>query len=264
MSTIFVVHPPRGRARRGSAYRIDFSRLVALVDGTAITSLADSEQFIEFGLSERMNMRIESETGAPLKISLFSTLNPDDVPPVRLHLINKDEEPAAWLVEKRLHSLRQVYAITFLLDADRGAELAAALLKEPTLDLEQALLRPDEQLYLQEAGSGSWWVVALTKAKGAPQKALNGLSLFYGEGRSLLLDRVRAGTQIKQQEAERQRDQRLIELAKALDKVKDPNGKAAIQQRLVAEMSSANPVLAAPSIAGLLPAPEEKKRKKHG
>lgn len=92
-----------------------------------------------------------------------------------------------------------MYAITLLLEADRGAELAATLLKDANADLEQTLLSSDELLYLQEAGSGSWWVVALTKIKGTPQRALNGLSLFFGEGRSLLLDRVRAGTQIKQQ-----------------------------------------------------------------
>ena len=95
------------------------------------------------------------------------------------------------------------------------------------------MLRDDERLYLQEAGSGSWWVVALTKLKGAPEKALNGLSIFFGEGRSLLLERARAGTQIKIQEAERQRDQRIIELAKALAKIKTQPGKAAIQQRLL-------------------------------
>lgn len=124
------------------------------------------------------------------------------------------------------------------------------------------MLREDEYLYLQEAGSGSWWVVALTKLKGAPQKTLSGLSLFFGEGRSLMLERVRAGTQIKQQEAERQRDQRIIELAKALDKIKDVNGKAAIQQRLLSEMNSTNPQLAAPSIAGLLPAPAKEPQKR--
>jgi hypothetical protein len=70
---------------------------------------------------------------------------------------------------------------------------------------------------------------------------------------------VRAGTQIKQQEVERQRDQRIIELSKALDKVRDPNGKAAIEQRLLSEMNSTNPLLAAPTIAGLLPGPDNKK-----
>ena len=260
MSIIFLVEP-----RSGTAYRIDFSTLVSLIKGTSITSLADSDEFIEFGLSERMNIRLENgEDDGPVQISLFSTLNVDDVSPVRLQLINDGEAPAAALVERRLRGLRQVYAITLMLDAGRGEELATVLLENPDADLEQSLLRDDERLYLQEAGSGSWWVVALTKLKGAPEKALNGLSIFFGEGRSLLLERARAGTQIKIQEAERQRDQRIIELAKALAKIKDPSGKAAIQQRLLSEMNSTNPQLAAPSIAGLLPAPDNKKRKKSG
>ena len=201
MSKIFVIDHTSG-----SRYEIDFPTLVSLIKGTSITSLADADDFTEFGLSARMNIRFGiGKDNHSLQISLFSTLNKDDVPPVRLQLINDDEKPTAALVERRLHGLRQVYAITLLLDAGRGDELAAALLKSPDADLEQSLLHGDEHLYLQEAGPGSWWVVALTKLKGAPEKALNGLSLFFGEGRSLLLERVRVGTKIKQQELERQK-----------------------------------------------------------
>lgn len=75
MSVIFVIEP-----RHGSGYRIDFSALVDLIKGTSITSLADSDQFIEFWLSERMNIRFESgESGGPVQVSLFSTLNPDEM-----------------------------------------------------------------------------------------------------------------------------------------------------------------------------------------
>jgi hypothetical protein len=151
MSIIFVVDQ-----RSGTAYRIDFATLVSLVKGTSITSLADSEQFIEFRLSERMNIRFESgEDEGPVQISLFSTLNADEVPPTRVQLINDGEEPTAARVERRLHSLRQVYAITLMLDAGRGAELAVTLLENPDVDLEQSLLREDEQLYLREAGSSN-------------------------------------------------------------------------------------------------------------
>ena len=180
MSIIFVVDQ-----RSGTAYRIDFATLVSLVKGTSITRVSpNSEQFIEFRLSERMNIRFESgEDEGPVQISLFSTLNADEVPPTRVQLINDGEEPTAARVERRLHSLRQVYAITLMLDAGRGAELAVTLLENPDVDLEQSLLREDEQLYLREAGSSN---------------------------------ECERGTQIKQQEVERQRDQQIIELSKAL------------------------------------------------
>ena len=75
-----------------------------------------------------MNIRLENgEDDGPVQISLFSTLNVDDVSPVRLQLINDGEAPAAALVERRLRGLRQVYAITLMLDAGRGEELATVL-----------------------------------------------------------------------------------------------------------------------------------------
>ncbi len=256
MSVIFAVDP-----RTGVAQKIGFATLVTLIKGTAIVSLADSDEFVEFGLSERLMIRIASDDDEDtLRISIFSTLNSDDVVPARLQLINDGEEPTANLLERRLHSLRQVYAILLMLDTGRGEQLAGYLRKDPEFDLERWSLKEDEHLLLQAAGPGSWWVTALTRLKGAPEQALNGLSLIYGEGRSLLLERVRAGTKIRQQAAERDEDQRIIELSKALDKVKDPVGKAAIRQRLLSELESANPRLAAPTIAGLLAPPDNSDR----
>jgi len=150
MSRVFIVNPPAGTASEA-----DFPTLVSVVKGTSIVSLADSDQFIEFGLSENLMMRIESSEGGALNVSLSSTLNADEVRPVRLQLVNDDEEPGAALVERRLHSLRQVYAITLLLDAGRQEELAAALLSRPGIMVDCG---PDEDQGC--SANGAQWAFA--------------------------------------------------------------------------------------------------------
>jgi hypothetical protein len=257
MSRIFVANPGAG-----SVYETDFATLVSVVNGTSIVSLADSDRFLELGLSENLMLRIETGEGGTLRATVISTLNADEVSPARLQLIAEGEEPSAALVERRLHSLRQVYAIMLLLNTERGAELAAALRKEPDADLEQLLLRDEERLYLQAAGPGTWWITVLTKIEKAPQTALNTLSLVYGEGRKMLLERVRAATALKQEEVEAKRIANDAARMKALtdsfadlEKIKNPEDRERVRQILLANMASANPKLAAPTIAGFLPPP---------
>ena len=262
MSRIFVANPAANRA-----YETDFRTLIAVVKGTSIVSLADSDRFIEFGLSENLMIRIEGGERGTLRATVISTLNPDDVSPARLQLIAEDEEPSAALVERRLHSLRQFYAITLLLNTERGEELAAALRTDANVDLEQLLLRDEERLYLQAAGPGTWWITVVTKIGKAPQTALNTLSLVYGEGRRMLIERVRAATDLKNEEVEAKRiandaarKKALIDSFADLEKIKDEADRERVRQALLSSMASANPRIAAPTIAGLLPPPAPKNR----
>ena len=85
---------------------LDSGEFVSLVKGASITSLADD--FVEFGLSDAFNLRIDAQNN----ITLFPTTNKGEAPPVRLSLIENDEIPTAQLVELRLHALRQLYAIS--------------------------------------------------------------------------------------------------------------------------------------------------------
>jgi len=257
MSKIFIANPIAG-----SLYETDFVTLVSVVKGTAIVSLADSDRFIELGLSENLMLRVEGGEGLTVRATIVSTLNKNEVSPVRLQLVAEGEEPSAALVERRLRNLRQVYAITLLLNADRGEELAAALRTDPNADLEQVLLRDDERLFLQSAGPGTWWITVATKIGKAPQTALNTLSLVYGEGRKMLLERVRAGTDLRNEEVEARRianeaarNKALIDSFADLEKVKNAEDRERIRQTLISNMNSANPRLAAPTIAGLLPPP---------
>lgn len=187
--------------------QIGFQELVSLIKGTSIVSLADWNEYIEFGLSENLMLRITKDGGvfSDVQTTVLSTLNSEDGSPVRAQLINDGEEPSVQLLEERLYNLRQVYAIILLLETGRSEELAELLLKNPGADVEQELLNIDERLHIQAAGPGSLWVVLQTaykKISSAPQFALNMLSLVYGEGRQLLLRRARAST-IKQEEEAR-------------------------------------------------------------
>jgi hypothetical protein len=95
MSRFYIADP-----RTNVANEIDFPIAITLLKGTSIISLADAENFFELGLSESLLLRIESSGN--LNASVISTLNPDEMAPVRLQLVGADEEPTAALVEERL------------------------------------------------------------------------------------------------------------------------------------------------------------------
>ena len=253
MSSIVFASP-----RTGQRSTADFAELVELLNGATITSLLDADRYVEFGLSEDLNLRIEAGDNGTVQVTVFSTLNPDDVPPTRLRIVEESAEPSAALVEERLRNLRQAYAIIFALYADREEALAAVLLDNPAADLEMKLLTDEERLILRAAGPGSWWVTVLSKVRGTGTATLNLLSLFYGEGRTMLLERVRAGTALKQEDVEAKRIannnarvQGAIDLAVKLEKIKDPANREIVKRLLIANTSPINP-----TTAGLLSGPD--------
>jgi len=257
---IFVSNPATGRA-----YQTGLATLVSIIKGTSIVSLAHSERFIELGLSENLMLRIEGDEGLTVRVTVISTSNADEVPPDRLQLVSDGEESTAALVEDRLHSVRQIYAILLLLYSERQEELASALIKNPAADLERYLIRQEDRLYVQAAGPGSWWITVLTKIGGAPQAAINTLSLIYGEGRRMLLERVRAATDLKFEEVEAKRiandaarRKAVLDAFSGLEKIKNPEDRERVRQYFLSSVTSANPKLAKPTIAGLLPESESK------
>ena len=101
MSKIFIANP-----FAGSSYETDFATLVSVVKGTCIVSLADSDRFIELGLSENLMLRIEGGEGLTVRATLISTLNPGEVSPVRLQLIAEGEEPLGIALMMEFNSQR--------------------------------------------------------------------------------------------------------------------------------------------------------------
>lgn len=175
---------------------IDLATLVTLIKGSSITSVAHANLFFELGLSDAFNLRIDTDTGKA-DVFLYSTLNEGQRPPVRLNIIADGDLPTAEAVEKRIHSLRQLYATAFLLNAGRADEVAHALEQNPDTDLETSLLRERDRLFITAASKGTFWITAFTKTKAA-FKSLSLIGpLFYDEGRQAPLERLRATTELK-------------------------------------------------------------------
>jgi hypothetical protein len=131
-------------------------------------------------------------------------------PQERIMLIPHEEEasPSAYLIERRIRALRQVYAALVIADRinhhqmnEEGIELSN--------DSDLEFLLPDmDRLQILKAGKGSFWVTAGVIAKraakyvhDAPDAALRAVSLLFADGRTLLMRRVEADTVIKEESA---------------------------------------------------------------
>ncbi len=146
---------------------------------------------------------------------------------VRLQIIKDGEAATAQAVEKRLHALRQLYAATFLLNAGRANEIAN--FKLPEWEDFEELLAEDERLFVSAGSGGSFWLTVVTKTTPAFKSLLNIFPLFYSEGRTALLERIRAKTDIAKLAVEQtradiafERANKCIDLARKIAKIKDP------------------------------------------
>jgi hypothetical protein len=242
---------------------LSFLELVSLIKGSSIKSMATANDFFELGLTDGFNLRIESG----LQLSLFSTLNKGENPPLRLQIIAKDEMPTARLVEERIHALRQMYALSYLLERNRSQEAADVLEKSTAADLEDRL-PPDDRMLISAASEGSFWLTVLTKTKGAFKTLSHIAPLFFEESREAIVRRVRAGTKLKELEAQEkeislsfQSANKLIDLVKQVDAIKDADTRERVRQALATNAKSLGhhlpPALPKPEAGGAT----KKKRK---
>lgn len=155
MPRFVIFQPPRS-----ATSPISFEDFIGISKGLSISSLAASTadsrgpDFLELGLSQTYNLRIQAD-GDSLLVSLVSTLNPGDFAPVRLEIIGENETVTAELLERRLHHLRQVYAVALLLNGGRESDLARVLRDHPLADLEHDLVAEEDKLIIREANPGS-------------------------------------------------------------------------------------------------------------
>jgi hypothetical protein len=89
----------------GIQAEIDFSTFVEIVKGMSVTSAASSDdmKFIELGLSENFNLRVEVEhnDNTDVIVILKSTLNTDEIPPLRIQIVpDNDGQTTAEAIEK--------------------------------------------------------------------------------------------------------------------------------------------------------------------
>jgi hypothetical protein len=248
--------------RTQRSFETDFETLINVVKGTAIVSMAESDDYIELGLSENLQIRIEVNKSTYTNVFLYSTLNEGELSPVRLQLVTSDEDPLASEIAIRIHSLRQTYAIYYLLYAGRGEELAKFLDVRPRGDIERELLAGEDWLQLQAAGPGSFDVTAIVKAvsehgKAAAAAALFILGLVYSQGRTAMLEYIRAAVDSKQESVEALRldnehKRRMNVIAEELEraKIKDPAAQARIQERLDSFVQGTSPKIARQEFIG--------------
>jgi hypothetical protein len=249
---------------------LSFGELVSLIKGTSIKSMAFASDFFEVGTSDAFNLRIQGQ----FQIFLMYTLNKGEFPPLRLKIAAESETPTAQAVERRIHSLRQLYALAFLVDNGRSKEIAKLLEQNASADLEDALQVKD-RLLISAAGEGSFWLTVLAKTKGAFGTLQYIAPLFYEEGREAILRRIKAGTKLKELEVSAKELQltfeganKLVDLVQKVEKIKDAATRQKVQQALSSNAHALGkqlpPALPSPQAESnsKLPAPETKAKRK--
>lgn len=192
-----------GMFELGNEIKVDFGEFFSLVKGMSIKSAADwGEGRFEIGLSGGLMLRIfQSDSG--LSLNVISTINKDELSPLILTLPSETDQPSAGDLENRLHGLRQLYAIVYLLARDDPRlGLLEKLVKENSFDIESNLLEPLERLYIESFAPGSWITTIWAKTKEAKAALTLLAGLVYREGRDNMLRRNMAETRIKEVEAE--------------------------------------------------------------
>ena len=235
-------------------FEMDFAELMTVIKGSSIKSAALGDDFFELGLTDAFNLRIQ---GRPT-ITLMSTLNKGQTPPVRLKIVANGETPTAREIEERIRSLRQLYATTFLINMGRSAEAVRMLDSNPQADLEE-LLGNQDRLFVVAASEGTFWLTVLTKTRTAFRNLGTIVPLFYDEGRQALLERMRANTELKKlavKEKEMllgfERANKFVDLVQKIEKIKDPHVKERIRRALAsnaAGLGTQLPALPSPTSA---------------
>lgn len=180
------------------------------------------------------------------KIELLDYGLPMELYPVRLLDEQNDQFPSAIEVQARIHAVRQVYALTLLLQTERISRILDFI----GTDLEAAL-EGEERLQFSSMSVGSLWA-ALSSVKGVGLRAaLTVAGMFYSEGRNSLLRNLRAKTEsteldvrLKEMELEFGRVEKTIDILQRIDKIKDP----AAKQRVFDLFANNMAVLGKPNI----------------
>lgn len=235
----FLILDPRAQIQ----VDIDFATFINIVKGMTITSAASSDdmRYAELGLSENFNLRVESANDGDIIMALLSTLNVDDIPPLKIQIVpDDDKEATAEVIERRIWLIRQTYAIALLVNTGRAEQIGGLLERDKDADIEKLLLRDDERLYIRSAGPGSFWLTIFTKSKVGYKTAANLFAVLYDEGRELLLRRVRANTVLKELEVEERRfdiDKKkvagIIEMIGKIDKIDDERIRVTLKDKFI-------------------------------
>lgn|GEM_PF-6024203 len=239
--TTFIGWSPTDDART----ELEFADFIEIMKGATIRSCATSDDFVELGLAEQINVRFQTDQSGKLIVYLVSTLNEGEIPPLRLRLIGGDETVSAGLVEARIHQLRQSYAITYMVRSGRSGELKSEIIRNPKVDIEERFVPEEERLYIVAAASGSFWLTVATKSLKSYEALKFSLALPFKEGRRALLRRVEAETELKELAVDEKRLEVGLKRVKGaittindIEKIKDPDIRDAMKKAFAANFDA--------------------------
>lgn len=191
-----------GAIELGQTIPSDFGELISIIKGRSIISAGDwnNERF-EMGLSGNLMIRFfRMEEG--MTINLISTQNRDENPTLVLDMGDMDKRVPIAVIETKLRALRTLYAIFYLIEDGREKELQSYIIQHPQGDIEKALLREDEQLYIESISYGSWVLTVWAKTKKAYKSIVSVAGLVFERGREAFLGKLEADTRLKNAEAD--------------------------------------------------------------
>jgi hypothetical protein len=176
--TKIVFQAPKGKVE------ITLEELDELLRGTSIRHVKDWDKHI-LHVQTADNLTLVFNGEDDLYVDVVDSGEPD----YRIQLLEKGS--TAMEIERRIYSIRQLYAITFLLHSGRLEKLKEFEF-DYSHDLEQNFLAPDEWLQFSSTSVGSFWT-ALKSASATGRQAIAAVvGTFYPEGRSALLRHLRA------------------------------------------------------------------------
>ncbi|WP_147414272.1 hypothetical protein [Sphingomonas gilva] len=237
--TVFLAYDPRDQVRTD----LEFEDFIEVAQGGTIRSCATSDKFVEIGLSDEINIRFQAIDSGELVVILMSTLNEEDISPLRIRIVGEEGVPTAAHIEEQIRALRQSYAISYLINTGRAHELEQAINENPDADLEVELLDDIERLYISAASPGSLWLTIITKSAKAYEIAKYSLALPYKEGREALLKRVKADTKLKELAVEEKqleiglkRVSGLVDTLSSIDRLEDVESRTVLRRSLIGNL----------------------------
>lgn len=182
----------------------DFAEFINIVKGRSIVSAGDwGEDRFELGLSGNLMIRFfKTEDG--MMINLISTRNRDENPSLVLDLGDMEQRIPISIIERKLNGLRILYAAFYLIYDNREKELQSYLIKHPNGDFEQALLKEDEQLFIESVSYGSWILTVWSKTKKAYKAIQSVAGIAFERGREAFLSKLEADARLKNAQADKE------------------------------------------------------------
>lgn len=234
-------------AQRNTADSIDLETFAALTKGSSIVSMSADHDALRISLSAGVGFTLRAKASGELEVVAYSDPNSRYISGTRIKLLDDSEEPFAGIIQPRLWSVTQVYALIVLVESAQIKEAARGLKGRQNLE---SLLPLDERLLVIGAGQGSFVVDLATKvyekARRAPGVALNAISLVFGEGRTLVLRQVRAGTRVKEAQAgmkeaelQKYRLDAVIDAVNKISKIEDAEAREMIRRAFLDNLKAA-------------------------